>query len=108
MTSDSVRLLSIGVRMTAPLMRSAAARISSIVGGCIIGPGISPRGLAVHLGVDNAMPLAMHKPLLALAAALLASPALADTMVYNVNGIQVGPDGNLQEFQALQIGEDGK
>jgi predicted amidohydrolase YtcJ len=50
----------------------------------------------------------MHKPLLALAAALLASSALADTLVSNVNGIQVGADGRLQHFTALLIGDDGK
>ena len=54
------------------------------------------------------MPLAMHKPLLALAAALLSSSALADTLVSNVNGIQVGADGKLQHFRALTIGDDGK
>ncbi len=50
----------------------------------------------------------MHKPLIALAAALLATPALADTLISNVNGIQVGPDGRLQHFRALTIGDDGK
>jgi predicted amidohydrolase YtcJ len=50
----------------------------------------------------------MHKPLLALAAALLASPAWSDTLVSNVNGIQVGADGKLQHFRALTIGDDGK
>ena len=54
------------------------------------------------------MPLAMHKPLLALAAALLSSSAFADTLVSNVNGIQVGADGKLQHFRALTIGDDGK
>jgi hypothetical protein len=34
MISDSVRLTSIGVRITDPRIRSAAARMSSIVGGC--------------------------------------------------------------------------
>jgi hypothetical protein len=45
---------------------------------------------------------------LALAAALLASPALADTLVTNINGIQVGGDGKLQHFTGLLIGADGK
>jgi predicted amidohydrolase YtcJ len=54
------------------------------------------------------MPAAMHKPLLALAAALLSSSALADTLVSNVNGIQVGADGKPQHFRALTIGDDGK
>jgi len=49
----------------------------------------------------------MHKSLLALAA-LLAAPALADTLIENVNGIQVGSDGKLQHFRAVTIGEDGK
>jgi predicted amidohydrolase YtcJ len=46
--------------------------------------------------------------LLALAAALLASAASADTLIDNINGIQVGADGKLQHFRALTIGEDGK
>jgi hypothetical protein len=50
----------------------------------------------------------MRKSLLALAAALLASPAWSDTLVSNVNGIQVGVDGQLQHFRALIIGDDGK
>src|SRR6185503_3290579 len=66
------------------------------------------RGLAVHRQANNAMRRPMHKPLLALAAALLASSALADTLVSNVNGIQVGADGRLQHFTALLIGDDGK
>jgi predicted amidohydrolase YtcJ len=50
----------------------------------------------------------MNKPLLALVAALLASPAWSDTLISNVNGIQVGADGKLQHFRALTIGGDGK
>ncbi len=53
-------------------------------------------------------PRAMKTPILALVAALLASPASADTLVQNVNGIQVGADGKLQHFNALVIGDDGK
>ncbi|WP_294172655.1 amidohydrolase [uncultured Sphingomonas sp.] len=45
---------------------------------------------------------------LLLAAALLASPALADTLVANANGVQVGADGKLQRFTGLLIGDDGK
>ena len=33
---------------------------------------------------------------------------MADTLVTNVNGIQVGADGKLQHFRALMIGDDGK
>jgi predicted amidohydrolase YtcJ len=53
------------------------------------------------------MPHAMHKPLFALLA-LLASPALGDTLIYNANGIQVGADGQLQRFESLLVGDDGK
>ena len=50
----------------------------------------------------------MRKTLLALIAALLATPSLADTLITNVNGIQVGADGKLQHFSGLLIGDDGK
>ena len=50
----------------------------------------------------------MRKTFLALIAALLPSPALADTLVTNVNGIQVGADGALQHFIGLIIDERGK
>jgi predicted amidohydrolase YtcJ len=45
---------------------------------------------------------------LALLAALLASPAFADTLVTNVNGVQVGTDGKLQRFRALTFDDAGK
>jgi hypothetical protein len=54
------------------------------------------------------MPPRMYKPLFALAAALLASPAWSDTLIENVNGIQVAQDGQLEHFSALLIGNDGK
>jgi predicted amidohydrolase YtcJ len=51
----------------------------------------------------------MRTRLLAFAAALLASTsATADTLVTNINGIQVTADGKLQRFRALTIREDGK
>jgi predicted amidohydrolase YtcJ len=50
----------------------------------------------------------MKKTLLALGALLLASPALADTLIANVNGIQGGADGKLQHFTGLLVGDDGK
>jgi predicted amidohydrolase YtcJ len=50
----------------------------------------------------------MNRPLVALAAALLASPVFADTLVSNVNGIQVGADGKLQHFGSFLIGDDGR
>jgi predicted amidohydrolase YtcJ len=51
----------------------------------------------------------MKRPaLIALAAALLASPAFADTLVDNANGIQVDAAGKVQHFTGLVIGNDGK
>ncbi len=50
----------------------------------------------------------MHKPLLAMLAALVAAPAAADTLIYNVNGIQVGDDGTLQRFGGMVIDDEGK
>ena len=50
----------------------------------------------------------MIKPLLALTAALCASAAYADTLIENVNGIQVTADGKLQHFNALLIDDGGK
>jgi predicted amidohydrolase YtcJ len=46
--------------------------------------------------------------LLLSAAALLASPAFADTLVTNANGLQVDAAGHLQHFSGLLIGDDGK
>ena len=50
----------------------------------------------------------MRKTLLALAALLASSPALADTLVSNVNGIQVESKGQIQHFKALVVTDDGK
>ena len=50
----------------------------------------------------------MRNVLAAALAALLTSPAWSNTLVDNVNGIQVGPDGKLQHFSALLIADDGK
>src|ERR1051325_3651098 len=89
--------------MTAPPVRVAAARMSSIGGG---------RGMRARpsrsLTREQCYAAAMHKPLLALAAALLTSPAWPDTLIENVNGIQVGADNGLQRFRGLVIGDDGK
>jgi predicted amidohydrolase YtcJ len=57
------------------------------------------------------MPMAMRTPLLA-AAALLFAPistaAMADTLVRNAKGIQVGQNGKLERFTGMLIGDDGK
>ena len=47
---------------------------------------------------------------LALAALLAtaATPALADTLIDNVNGIQVDADGRIDRFSAILIGDDGR
>jgi predicted amidohydrolase YtcJ len=50
----------------------------------------------------------MRLSLFALAVALLTPPAFANTLIANVNGIQVGADGTLQHFDRLLIGDDGK
>jgi predicted amidohydrolase YtcJ len=50
----------------------------------------------------------MQKTLIALVLALLASPADADILIDNANGIQVGADGKLKRFGGLIIGEDGQ
>ncbi|HEX6740683.1 MAG TPA: amidohydrolase [Sphingomicrobium sp.] len=50
----------------------------------------------------------MRNTALALAAALLSAPAWSDTLVSNVNGIQVGANGQLEHFRALTISDDGK
>ena len=44
----------------------------------------------------------------ALTLALLSSVASADTLVSNVNGLQVGADGKIERFVGLVIGDDGK
>jgi hypothetical protein len=50
----------------------------------------------------------MKKSQLAVVAALLAAPAWPNTLIDNVNGINVGSDGTIQPFRALLIDENGK
>ncbi len=50
----------------------------------------------------------MKAPLLALAASLIATSALANTLIDNVNGVQVDRAGQLQHFNGLLVGNDGK
>jgi len=50
----------------------------------------------------------MHKSLLALVAALFASPVFAETLISNVNGITVDADGKLEHFGALLIDDNGR
>ena len=48
----------------------------------------------------------MIKPILALAAALLSTSAMADTLIFNANGVQASPDGKVQRFRAILNGDD--
>ena len=41
-------------------------------------------------------------------ALMIATPALADTLVDNVQGITVSEDGQVERFEALVIGDDGR
>jgi len=50
----------------------------------------------------------MRMTLLALAALLASSSALADTLVTNANGIQVDANDKLERFTGILIGDDGK
>ena len=51
---------------------------------------------------------AMKTHLIALAALLASTAASADTLISNVNGIQVGADGKLDQFTGILVGDDGK
>ena len=50
----------------------------------------------------------MRTHLLALAALLASAAASADTLVSNLNGIQVAADGKIERFTGILIGKDGK
>ena len=50
----------------------------------------------------------MKRVLLAALALLLPAPALADSLIENVNGITLDKDGKIVRFNALVIGKDGK
>ena len=50
----------------------------------------------------------MRPVFLALSAALLASPALADTWIKNINGVQTDTHGQIQHFNGLIIRDDGR
>jgi predicted amidohydrolase YtcJ len=50
----------------------------------------------------------MRKTLLALAALLTSTSALADTLITNAHGIQVDANGKIERFTGILIGNDGK
>ena len=58
--------------------------------------------------MNNAKPAGMIRTALALAGALLATAANADTLITNANGVQVDGAGHVQHFAGLLIGNDGK
>ena len=64
--------------------------------------------VAVHSHANNAKRSPMRIVILALSALLTSTAASAETLISNVNGIQVGADGKLQHFNGLLIGDDGK
>ncbi len=67
----------------------------------------TPLRLASKLA-SLAAPPVCGRGLLAIAALALATPAHADTLVDNVNGITLDKDGRLVRFTGLLIGSDGK
>jgi hypothetical protein len=50
----------------------------------------------------------MRVAILALVATLLPAPALADTLIDDVNGIAIGTDGAVVRFTGLLVGDDGR
>ncbi len=54
------------------------------------------------------MPAGMKTSLIALTALLAASPAFADTLINNANGVQVGANGQLEHFTGVLISDDGR
>lgn len=50
----------------------------------------------------------MRCALAALTLAMLPAPALADTLIDNVDGLTLNADGEVQRFNALLIGDDGR
>lgn len=50
----------------------------------------------------------MRETFVALAAALLSSPAVSTTLIDDANGVQADANGQLQHFTGLLIGDDGK
>ena len=53
------------------------------------------------------MKISMIRTLLAATAALIAGPALADTLVYNVDGVTIDETGEVKRFTQLVFDDDG-
>ena len=58
--------------------------------------------------MPGGMKTSLIAPIALVTALLAASPATADTLIDNANGVQVDAAGKLQRFNGLVIGEDGK
>src|SRR3954470_22781243 len=108
MISDSVRLTSIGVLITAPSMRLAAPRMWSIVGGWGEVVWSIVRATKPSARRKQCYAAVMIRTAIALAAALMPTTVSAETIVENVNGLQIGPDGKLQHFGSFLIADDGR
>ncbi len=54
------------------------------------------------------LPRSVLALLAALGLASIPAPALADTLVYNVDGLTINADGNIERFAALIIDDEGK
>lgn len=50
----------------------------------------------------------MKKTVLAITAALLASPAWPDTLIDHANGLTIDSEGHLQHFTGILVSDDGK
>ena len=53
------------------------------------------------------MKISMIRTLLAATAALIAGPALADTLVYNVDGVTIDETGEVKRFTGLVFDDEG-
>jgi hypothetical protein len=50
----------------------------------------------------------LRKILAALVALAIPAPALADTLIYNVDGVRIDEEGRVDRFAAMLIGDDGR
>ena len=72
-------------------------------------PGRVPRAsIDLARGANRPYRLPMLRKILLALAMLVATPALADILVENVNGYTVREDGHLYRFNGMWIGDDGR
>jgi len=103
------------IEQTPPLpLAGGAAKLGPAQPGLVAaGRASLPRILPTPLRLASklaslAAPPACGRGLLALLALAISTPAHADTLVDNVNGITLDKDGKLVRFTGLVIGSDGK